>query len=105
MNRQGWLISIALLALTAGVAIAWLDTRPNWDDAGVTAGMLVIASAIAGALGAPWWLAAGLVAAPMIAVEIPGAGPGILIVAVFAVIGALIGAWVGGLARITPQNS
>ncbi len=39
---------ILLAAIALGVGIHWVDSRPNWDDAGVTAGLIVIA---AGAFG------------------------------------------------------
>jgi hypothetical protein len=57
---------LALLALAAamGLAIAWVDSRPNWDDTGITAGALLLTSAVFGAASprSPWqWaLAIGL---------------------------------------------
>ena len=39
-----------LLALAAGLAIGWVDSRPTWDDTGITAGAIVLA---AGAIA--WW--------------------------------------------------
>jgi hypothetical protein len=38
----------AILSTLAGMAIAIIDSQPGWDDSGITAGMLFIASAIAG---------------------------------------------------------
>lgn len=35
-------------ALLVGISIASIDARPHWDDAGITAGMLVIGSALLG---------------------------------------------------------
>lgn len=39
-----------------GIAIAYVDSRPGWDDTGITAGAVFIASGILGALGPerPW---------------------------------------------------
>jgi hypothetical protein len=37
--------ALMVLALALGLAIAWFDSRPHWDDAGITAGMLLIGSA------------------------------------------------------------
>lgn len=54
----------AALALLASLALGWVDTRPNWDDTGISAGLLLIGAAVAGLTGAPWWLAGGLMAAP-----------------------------------------
>jgi hypothetical protein len=43
------------LAFCAGLAIAWIDTRPHWDDTGITVGVLLaipftLAGAYTGAL-------------------------------------------------------
>ena len=38
----------AILSTLAGMIIAWIDSQPGWDDTGITAGMLFIASALAG---------------------------------------------------------
>jgi hypothetical protein len=83
----------AFLALGFGLAIAWMDTRPGWDDTGITAGTIGIAGALAGFLGVPWALAAALVAGPILAAELPH-GAGVLLAALFAVTGALLGSWV-----------
>ena len=44
------------ISLTLGIAIGYVDSRPTWDDTGVTAGVLIIATAILGALAPerPW---------------------------------------------------
>ena len=76
-----------LVALGAGMAIAWVDTRPTWDDTGITA-MAVMGVAAAGSLARlPGWLAAVCAAGPLIAAEISG-GPAVLISVPFAVVGA-----------------
>jgi hypothetical protein len=82
------------LALCAGLAIAWIDTRPHWDDTGITVGLLVIATALISLLRVPPWLVALLVAGPMLIAELP-AGPGVLI----AVPAALAGAYAGAFFR------
>ena len=38
----------AILSTLGGMAIAVIDMQPNWDDTGITAGMLFIVSGIAG---------------------------------------------------------
>jgi hypothetical protein len=78
------------MALGAGVAIAWIDTRPHWDDTGLSAGLLFLAAAGAAALRAPAWLAALLVAAPPVIAEIRG-GSGVLLAIPIALLGALAG--------------
>jgi hypothetical protein len=55
---------LLLLAGLAGAAIAYMDSRPHWDDAGVTAFSMLLAAAACGA-AAPrrpwrWAIAIGL---------------------------------------------
>jgi len=44
--------SLLLLAfaLALGPAIAWVDSRPNWDDTGITAGVVFLVAALFGAI-------------------------------------------------------
>lgn len=59
-NRR-W-IALAGLALIVGLAIGWNDSRPTWDDTGITVGLLVVAGAIFGIVDPRrWWLWALLV--------------------------------------------
>jgi hypothetical protein len=39
-----------LIALILGTLIAWVDSRPTWDDTGITAGVLLLLSAGFGAV-------------------------------------------------------
>jgi hypothetical protein len=87
-TRLAWLASA--FALAAGLAVAWMDTRPLWDDAGITAGCVFLASALAAGAGAMPWLVILLTAGPLVAVEI-GGGSGVLIAAVVAAFGAAVG--------------
>ncbi len=36
------------VALAIGLLIAWVDSRPTWDDAGVTAGAIFLVAAVFG---------------------------------------------------------
>src|SRR5579871_6862609 len=47
MQGRGLLL---LGAIALGLAIAWVDSRPRWDDTGITVGVLFITSAILGAV-------------------------------------------------------
>ena len=38
-------LALAAVALGIGFAIAWLDSRPTWDDTGITAVLLFVTSA------------------------------------------------------------
>lgn len=35
-----WFILLLSLAVAGGLVIAWVDSRPSWDDAGVIAGVI-----------------------------------------------------------------
>jgi hypothetical protein len=88
----------AAIALIAGLAIAWVDTRPNWDDTGITAGLLLISAAAAGQVGAPWWLAGALAVAPLLIAEL-GGNKGVLLAVPIAFVGAFAGAFLHRLMR------
>jgi len=83
---------LTAVVLVAGVAIAWMDTRPRWDDTGITAGAILVTAALGGVLGLRPWLAALLVTAPLLIAELGASGVGLLIVPVVAIFGAYGGA-------------
>ena len=96
---------MALAALALGLAIGLVDTSPGWDDTGITAGALMIASALFGAVDPPhawlWALAIGIwIPALNIAMHHTY---GSLIALAFA----FAGAYAGALARklLTRANS
>lgn len=80
------------ITLCAGLAIVWTDSRPGWDDTGITAGAVLIAAAAASLARIRPWLAATLIAGPMVAVEISG-GTGVLLAVPIAIAGAYGGAF------------
>jgi len=84
----------AVLAVIMGGVIAWFDTRPGWDDTGVTACALLLVAGAAALSGVRWWLAAGLAVLPLLAVEAGSAGWGLVAAPGFSVAGALGGALV-----------
>ena len=93
------------VAVLAGLAIAWIDSRPTWDDTGVTAGMLLL-SAAAIALVAPRrvWLIALCVGIwiPLQAIVKAGAAPSsfaMLLVLLFPLAGAYGGLGIRKLAK------
>ena len=81
-----------VFAIVAGGLIAWVDTRPSWDDTGVTAGALLGVAGFVALAGLPWWIAAGLVVCPLLLAEIRSAGWGLVLAPGFAVVGAIGGA-------------
>jgi hypothetical protein len=54
--------ALLLLAIALGLAIAWVDSRPHWDDSGITAGMLLLTAGVLGLIGPrrPWLWALGI---------------------------------------------
>ena len=40
--------ALFIIAVGLGVLIGWIDSRPTWDDAGITVGMVLVATAILG---------------------------------------------------------
>jgi hypothetical protein len=82
---------LAAIAVAMGAGIAWVDTRPTWDDTGVTVGTLLLAAGFAAAVGLRWWAAALLVAAPILVAELRGAGWGVSASLAFTGAGSLLG--------------
>jgi hypothetical protein len=82
-----------VVALLLGGIIAWVDTRPRWDDTGVTAGALLVVAGLAALAGVRWWVAAGLVVLPILVIEIRSVGWGIAIAPAVSAIGAVAGAF------------
>jgi hypothetical protein len=86
---------VFVAALLIGAAITWMDTRPKWDDAGITAGSIFIATIILGALRPQQvWLSALAVGAWIPLVEITRTGNyGACLALIVAFAGAYLGAF------------
>ncbi len=91
-------LAAAAVAVVAGLLIAFVDSRPGWDAAGITVGSLVAASFIAALISGHWpWLWALLSGVWIPLVELPApasaesAGPAPLAALVFTMTGAVIG--------------
>jgi hypothetical protein len=95
---------IAAAALASGAAIAWIDSRPTWDDTGITAGMLFVVS---GLFGVAWprhpWIWALLIGAwiPLVAIT-HHQSPWSLLVLGFTFAGAYVG-W--GIRKVWKKES
>ena len=52
-------IASVILSIIFGISIAWVDSRPSWDDAGITAFMILITSFACGFIASqkPWLIA------------------------------------------------
>ena len=84
--------ALILFAAAAGCVIAAIDTQPNWDDTGVTAGALFLVSAVTSGLGVPWWLAPVVVAGPLLIAEFGGIGWAAVLISAISLAGAGLGA-------------
>ena len=87
-------VLVGLGAALAGLAIAWADTRPGWDDTGITVGAIVLCAALGALGGLRAWLSATLIVLPLLAAELPG-GTAVLV----SIPLAALGAFGGGLLR------
>lgn len=86
-------ILVGLAAVCAGLGVAYVDSRPTWDDTGVTAGVVSFLAAASSAIaGRRPWLWALLVGAWTPVLEIPLSRQyASLLVLVFAAAGAALG--------------
>jgi hypothetical protein len=95
-----------LVSVVGGIGIAFLDSRPGYDDTGITAGLLAIAALIAVVIEGSGRVVRVVAIAVLVGIWIPIfeiAAPGTygsLLAFVFSTVGAFIG-WVvvRGLAR------
>ena len=96
-RREAW---GSILALGSGLSIAVVDSRPTWDDTGITAAALFASAALAAIVaGRRPWLIALLVGLPTPLLEMPARGPAAFIAVAIAAIGTLCGFLAGRLAR------
>jgi hypothetical protein len=86
-------VLLTILAVSCGAIITYVDTRPNWDDTGITAMAILLTSGMLG-FSSPsrWWLWAIAVGLwiPLIAIASTQNLASILALIV-AFIGALLG--------------
>lgn len=94
-TRASW--GLLILAGLFGLLLAWLDTRPNWDDTAVLLGLILAATAFLG-IRAPrrawiWALAVGGWIPLLELLRSANLAPLVALVVAFA--GAYAGAFVG----------
>jgi hypothetical protein len=91
--RTGRTLIVPAVGLAAGFGIAYIDSRPTWDDAGITAAAVFLVAGVLGAVRPPLsGLAVGLPipamnvvlrstygSAAAIAIALVGAGTGALL--------------------------
>jgi hypothetical protein len=98
----GWRdIALMIAGVFIGLTIAWFDSRPTWDDTGISVAVLLLtAGMLAGLSGRRPWLWAILVGVWTPLLEIPLDGEWLSLIALGAAgIGAALGYWVVSSAR------
>ena len=92
MKKQYY--AVLILCITFGSIIGWIDTRPNWDDTGITVGMILISTIICGGLSpSRAWLWALIVGGTVFAANfILHGNYGSAVALVIALVGAYVGA-------------
>lgn len=97
------------LAVAFGLAIAWVDARPHWDDSGITAGMLLLSAGALGMIGPRrcwlWALGVGLWVPLHLIVQAPSIGNllGGFVILAFPMAGAYAGMGVRRLTAHEPE--
>jgi hypothetical protein len=94
--KTAWLI--AALSLAVGCTIGFVDSRPTWDDTGITAGSIFLASLfLSAARPRSAWLTGLLIGVPVVAFNVAlHGGFASAIAVVIALAGAGIGYLIGG---------
>ena len=100
--RRMYFVFLVLVALMLGMLVFMVDSSPGWDDTGVSAAMVLVASGLIGAIHPArawvWALAVGLWV-PLMSLALDPAGFHLasVLALVFATVGAYAGALVGRL--------
>ena len=96
---------LMMSAAAIGLAVAWVDSRPDWDDTGVTAGALALSAAVIAAISParPWrWALLVGVWIPALALA-RGQGPGALLALAAAAVGAYLGSGARRMLSLEPR--
>jgi len=95
MKKQFYLT--LTLSIVFGCIISWVDTRPNWDDTGITVGLILISTMICGGLNpSRAWLWALIVGGIIFVTNMILHGNyGSVIALAIAFVGAYVGVGVG----------
>jgi hypothetical protein len=96
--RKGATALVGIIGLTIGCAIGYVDSRPTWDDTGVTVVSVLLATVLlAAARPRAAWLVGPVVGLPILAFNVVLRGTWAAAVATLvAVAGAAIGYGIAG---------
>ncbi len=104
MRSHEWILLIA--AIAAGIFLAYLDSLPSWDDAGIIAGSLFLLGAFVTFLvrRRPWLIALGVgLWVPLRGVVASG-DVSLIVVLIFPFLGAYAGDFIrAGIHRAPPS--
>src|SRR5262245_38790602 len=108
-DSRRFTMGILAASLGLGLAIGYVDSRPTWDDAGITAGaLLLVAGGFSLMRPRQWWMVALLVGLPTPLFGYAmhgtfGASLALVVTAVAAGAGAAIG-WAAGFAEASGRR-
>jgi hypothetical protein len=93
--------ALLVVAVAVGLAIAWVDSRPHWDDSGITAACLLLSAGVLGMIGRrrPWlwalaigiWIPLYLIVGQAIAHSLTTKSASYVIILAFPMAGAYAG--------------
>ena len=92
---------VVAVGLVTGLGIGYIDSRPTWDDTGITvAAVALVALALGAARPGAFWLAGLAVGVPVLAMDVLlhsnyGAALAVVIALVAAAAGAALGRLLG----------
>jgi len=96
---------LLILAICIGLFIAYIDSRPTWDDTGITAGTMLLSGGLLTLLGyrRPWLIALAVgIWTPMYETYLSRNFdlPGVILLPLFVLLICLIGAYAGWAVRL-----
>lgn len=96
-KRRGPALIAIAIATAIGILIGWADTRPAWDDTGVTAGALLLAALVLSWIrpGSAFPIAAALGLPAPLMHAITHRSPGSIFAVALSTAGAAIGHVIG----------
>ena len=104
-RRDGMQKMLFSLAVLMGILIAFVDSRPTWDDTGITAGMMLLSSGLFTLLGhrRPWLIALAVgLWTPLYETYLSGNFrlPGVILLPLFILLITFVGAYAGWAVRL-----
>jgi len=104
-RRDGMQKMLFALAVLMGILIAFVDSRPTWDDTGITAGMMLLSSGLFTLLGhrCPWLIALAVgLWTPLYETYLSGNFrlPGMILLPLFILLITFVGAYAGWAVRL-----